>query len=369
MKPAASARLCRSRGPRLARLHRAQHARQAAGADRARRALAARLALEERRERRGDRQRAGRPPDHQDRGGAERRSRRPQRVRVERRVRLRGRERRRRRSGGEDHADAVGRAAALLARSTRASGVPSAHLVHARPAHVAPQRDERRLARAVRVGIVERRRQRATASRRSARASAGRAGRPRRAAAASAAARRAGPPAPPAPRSPRRRRSVSSPRRMRDGEPAGERRAQARRRARERALQVDDGLGARPAGPRPRREARQHLRRAPPHHEAVLDRARLALGPVGDHGGRRRPRPAPPATCGRWGTSRRRGPAGRRRRGARRRHAAGERVSGAEVAMGARHSTAPLLCCTMEVEAACGVRARTTRPPKERYPK
>ena len=163
-------------------------------------------------------------------------------------------QRRSRRPGGEQQADAVGRAAAVFVDD------PPRAACRARTSYTPGRRTWPHRETSVRLARAERRRDRATprasatASRRSARASAGPAGRPRPAAAASGAARRAGPRAPPAPRSLRPRRRC---RRRGERDAA---RPPARRRpgllALERALQVDDGLG------RPQGLGRQ--RRCPP---------------------------------------------------------------------------------------------------------
>src|SRR5436309_2920068 len=137
--------------PRRARLDRPQRLGEAGGADRAGRTLPTRLALEEGRQGCAYRQGTDRGADDEHRGGAEGRARLSQCVGVKGRVEPVGDERRGGGAGGEDHPHALGCSSSLPYDA--AQWRSQRDLIHARLAHVAPERDQRRFRGAEALGI------------------------------------------------------------------------------------------------------------------------------------------------------------------------------------------------------------------------
>jgi hypothetical protein len=270
-------------GPGRPILHRPQHAGEVGRAHGARRALAAGLPLEERREGRGDRERAHGATHDQERGGAEAGAGGSERIRVERCVQTVRRKRRRRGARGEEHPDALGRAAAGVF-DDGPQGRAEGHLVGAGPSHVAPERDPGLLAVPERLRIRDRGgdprqglhvlHQRGPALETHGGGqggfSRGHALRPSRVSRTAVLPRRS----PPRPPDAHARPSGRIP----------QGRFQGRSGPGERALQIDDGL-PRADGPGGHRQARHDVAGARDHHHAVLDGAGLPLGAVGHHEG------------------------------------------------------------------------------------
>ena len=276
------------------------------------RALGAVLALEEAGDGGRHRQRAGRLADDQDRPGAERRALRAERLGVERHVEIGRAEGHPGGAAGEHEADRLGRAPRVLVDHPP-QGRAQGHLVDARPTHVAPDRDQRRLAASIRLGVGQGRgdaRERLHVLHERGPAPKPDGGRQRRlgprpglAALQRLEHRRllAGDVAVVAPADLDRQAVQRS---------RGDRARERFRGPVERALQEDDRL-ARPDRPGGEREAGDHVGRPPQHDEPVLVGAGLALGAVGDHeglaaldahrpplAGRLEPAPAPATEAG-----------------------------------------------------------------------
>ena len=244
--------------------------------------------------------------------GAEGRALRAKRVGVERHVEIGRAERHAGRAPGEHEAEGLGRSPGVLVDHPP-QGRPQAHLVDARSAHVAPDRDQRRLVAPVLLGVLEGRGD--ARERLHVLDERGPAPKPD-----GEGQRRLGPRPGLAPleRLEERRLfaghvAVVSPADL--DRQAVESGGPDRSRERgggpvERALQEDHRL-ARADRPGGEHEAGHHVGRPLQHDEAVLVRAGLALGAVGDHEGltaldshrpplpgRLEPAPAPPPQAG-----------------------------------------------------------------------